>query len=109
MPIDLAPYLKAAQDADNEVKQITKEIQNALVSFHAGMGTKPKANLRVRLSKARAKAKSANALYLNLIDANKSFLKNVKKPIMDRSAFNALDVLEQATVIKAGITVIDQK
>ena len=120
---NLKPYYDAALVADAEVKRIMSEID---AHFNDGTdeGKQKALDLRPALEEAQAKAKAANDLYVSVRDASTTSDKaaalfsapadpaaqsdQAQTPkVMNRSAFDGLDVAEKAKFINGGGKVVD--
>ena len=120
---NLKPYLDAARDADTEVRRILNEM-DTLFNDGTEEGKKKALELRPALDTAKVNAQEANELYVSMRDA--SLVNDNAAPlfsapadpaaqsdqaqtpkVMNRSAFDGLDVAEKAKFVNDGVKVVD--
>lgn len=118
---NLKPYFDAAVSADADVQRVMAEID---IAFNLGTpeGQTQALEMRPLLDAAKAKAVSANQMYISMRDASlvtdnaaSNFtappdlaVKPEQKQQMTRSAFDALDFTARMAFVKAGGTITDE-
>ena len=119
---NLKPYLDAAVSADADVQRVMAEID---IAFNLGTpeGQTQALELRPTLDAAKAKAKSANELYVSMRDASLvsgNAASNFTAPadpaaqpqdkkVMTRAAFGALEPNARMEFLKAGGKITDNE
>ena len=119
--MDLTVYFEGAQQATEAVQAILREM-DAAYSTGAEEGKARAMALRPALDEARAKAKAANELYVSMRDATAASESAAKQFVptadlgtpapasaqtLQRQAFSALPLVEQARYIQSGGVVAD--